>query len=57
MKIKTFLIIGFATLAMLSCHRGPKPPVSQQNLPIACQNQPRATKLSTDLPAWDAQTP
>lgn len=57
MKIKTFLIIGFATLAMLSCHRGPKPPVSQQNLPISMSNQPRATKLSTDLPAWDAQTP
>ena len=46
MKIKTFLIIGFATLAMLSCHRGPKPPLPQQNL-----------KLFTDLPAWDAQTP
>lgn len=57
MKIKTFLIIGFATLAMLSCHRGPKPPVSQQNLPISMSKPAKGDKLSTDLPAWDAQTP
>ena len=44
MKIKTFLIIGFATLAMLSCHRGPKPPVSQQNLPISMSKPAKGDK-------------
>ena len=44
MKIKTFLIIGFATLAMLSCHRGPKPPVSLQNMPISMSKPAKGDK-------------
>lgn len=44
MKIKSIFILGIATLAMLSCHRGPKPPVSQQNLPISMSKPAKGDK-------------
>ena len=44
MKIRTFLSIGFATFAMLSCHRGPKPPLPQQNLPISMSKPAKGDK-------------
>lgn len=35
MKLKTLFIIGVATLAFASCHRGPKPPTKKTNMPIS----------------------
>lgn len=35
MKIKSFFIIGMATLAFASCHRSPKPSKPMTNLPIS----------------------
>ena len=35
MKLKSLLIIGLATMALVACHKGPKPPRQNTSLPIS----------------------
>ena len=44
MKIKTFFIIGLATLALAACHRGPKPPRQKSNMPISMSKPAKGDK-------------
>lgn len=44
MKIKTLLIITLASLAMLSCHHGPKPQRVKTNLPISMSKPTKGDK-------------
>ncbi len=44
MKIKTFFIIGMATLAFASCHRGPKPQRQKINMPISMSKPAKGDK-------------
>ena len=44
MKIKTFIIIGTTALALASCHRGPKPPKQDDNLPISLSTPAKGDK-------------
>lgn len=44
MNLKTFITIGMVTLAFSSCHRGPKPPMKQTNLPISLSQPAKSDK-------------
>lgn len=54
MKIKTLLIITMASLAMLSCHHGPKPQRVKTNLPISMSKPAKGDKAIYGAP-WSTE--